>query len=210
MGSLDLNVVIFPDESIQQYSISLSGKIRENFKTNFVLNKSNILPHITLYQAGFPSKNFDEIKNNLESICQDIKPFDLAIGSVSEFMCFIFLNVSKTTDLANIQGKIVKNLNFLREGVIIEDFKGMLEDKNLSVDIRQNIKAFGSPLIGKSFIPHITLTKIANPQDAKSLPSLFKTEKKSFKAKSIALTNVSAYGTVSEIYKEFEFKGNYG
>jgi len=54
--STSLNIALIPDMNTTLKAIELSEKINENLKTNFVLNNSDLIPHLTIYQAHYPTK----------------------------------------------------------------------------------------------------------------------------------------------------------
>ena len=50
------NIVILPPEEVIEEAIRLSRNIGKKHQTNFVLNRKNRWPHITLHQFAIPEE----------------------------------------------------------------------------------------------------------------------------------------------------------
>ena len=56
-SSISLNVAIVPDTVVFRKALELSNRILEAFNVAITLHEEKSVPHITLYQAQYPSRN---------------------------------------------------------------------------------------------------------------------------------------------------------
>lgn len=203
MDSVSLNIAILPDKKVQENAIVLSSKIAQQFQTEFVLNTTNLLPHITVYQAHFPSKNIEKIKNLLVKETNLLKPIkiNLDIFSIS-YETFLFWNCVRTRELIEYQKFTIEKLNDLREGLILPHIKNV---QGISLEDQQDIDQYGSLLIGPRYKPHITITRLQNTVDGREALQVLKSESAndSFTTNSLVLAYLGNHGTVNGMIDAF-------
>lgn len=174
------NIVVLPGLLVSRQAIELSRQISKQYKTTFVLDGKKFYPHITLYQAGYPQNVLASLEQKLTRIVKSVSPFYIRSANFSTFRGFLFLNIHKNKEIVLLQESIFSALGPLSNSM--------------------------SPLAGDAFVPHITITRLQNPDDSKSaLPLLGKIEI-SHEAHSLCLANIGPDGTVNEIFKEFPFQ----
>ncbi len=195
--STSLNIIYLPDEITRQKAIELSEKVASKLPAEFVLGQGAI-PHITIYQALFPTKNIEKIKDVVRQIASQSTPFEI---EMSEFVAnvvlgFVWWNCIKTDNIEKIYSEVIEKANPLREGLIPEGLKNYQgpEEK------KREIQNYGS----LQNHPHITISRLKNNDDGqKALDILGEKEDSVFKVDKIALGLMGDHGTVTEIIEEF-------
>ncbi|MBI2043129.1 DUF1045 domain-containing protein [Candidatus Pacearchaeota archaeon] len=120
-----------------------------------------------------------------------------------DYGTFLFWNSEKNDYLLKVQREFIDAINPLREGLIQPVLKTLT---NVPEEERKNIERYGYPTVGDSFKPHITITRIKSPDDARqSLESLTEYPY-SFEADRIVLAYLGAHGTVKKIISGFNLR----
>jgi len=202
MSSEMLNAVILPDETVNKEAIKLSQKFIKKFDTYFVLDGNRFYPHITLYQTGFPHKNYGIVVEAIRQIASEAKSFEVAMNGFSlSATTFISWNCVITKELRTLHEKIIVALNPLR-GPPPSFYKG-LGFTELQI---KSIENYGYPAAINLYSPHITITRIKDENQAESVKRELRQHKMSFEIDAIYLGRLGDHGTVTEILEEFPFK----
>lgn len=199
--SQSFNVLILPSAEVAKEAIDLSKQISEKFQTKFSLDGVDLLPHITMYLAEYPSKNFTNIKTFVQQIAQETKPFSIRLEDFSAVSGFIFWDVVKNRLLQSLHEKVLKTLNPLREGLLFDvDLPGLTEGQ------RKGMSEYGYALALEEYLPHITLTRlIEHDQTGQVIANLPPVTAK-FKVESIYLALVGEEGTCPGVIEKFSLK----
>lgn len=192
-----LNIVILPDKKIKNLAIQFSKKLADKFPVEFILAKNDYLPHITLYQAEFPEKNIEKIKLTIKDICKKNFSFKINLLGFSNFEKFIFWNI-KSGLINKLHQQVVGKLNPLRQGLIMNNLLSV--NKNLYTGVKEDIKKYGSLLIGKNYLPHLTITCLRNKSYIKkALQELKNNNSLVFTVNKIHIGLLDKFGTVRKI-----------
>jgi 2'-5' RNA ligase len=200
------NIIILPTPDVAGQAIVWSRKIASEYKTNFVLDGKQFYPHITVYQAAYPDKNFPQVETQLKKLVKNIKPFTVKTGDFSTLVGFIFLNFDKSEELVSLHKQIVGICNPIREGENIPAEVKNLTDPHVPEFIKHSIRTYGSALAMDAYMPHITLSRLQNPSEADKVLVKLRHTKISFDVQSVRLGNIGLDGTVNEVFKEFPFQ----
>lgn len=205
MQTKTLNIAILPSDEVTRQAITMSKKIAEEVSSRFILNSNTLIPHITVYQAQYPSKNVDNLKSIARNLSLEQELFEITLDAITvSHETFLFWNCEKSLILKNLQKKAVELANPLREGLIpisLADVGG------LSKGDRYDVKHFGALLIGPRYKPHITITRLNKEGDAeKAIKILSGYKKLSFKPKELILGYLGDHGTVTRIVGNFRFR----
>jgi hypothetical protein len=205
MKTVTLNIAILPSDDVVAQAVAFSERITSEVGSRLTLNLTSLIPHITVYQARYPSEkmgNLIEITKGL-SLGQDLFEIKLETVIISH-ETFLFWKCEKSLILQNLQNKAVKFANPLREGLIPDSLADVM---GLSEGDRYDVEYFGSLLIGPRYEPHITITRLNKKSDAeKAMKILSNTKKLSFKPKGLILGYLGEHGTVTRIIKSFHFR----
>jgi hypothetical protein len=201
MDSISLNIAILPDKKTSQLAIALSQSLAKVVPAKFILNDINPIPHLTIYQAHFPLKNLGKIENIISEIVLDLKSFELTLGPFSATtQGNIWWNCVNQEEMKQIQTKIVKRCNLLREGQILPILKTY---RGIDSEQAMVIKKYGSMWVGKQYSPHISVSGVDDIYIEKVLETLGKEKQASFLVDGIIIGKLGDYGTVTEIIKNF-------
>lgn len=205
MQATTLNIAILPSDEIIAQAIAMSERIAKEVGSMFVLNPNTLIPHITVYQAQYPSRNIDKVKNIVRDLSLEQTLFEIKLDVITvSHETFLFWNCEKSLILQSLQGKAVELANPLREGLIPSSF---VDIEGLSEGDRYDVKHFGALLIGPRYEPHITITRLKRKEDAEKAIKILDTSKKlSFKPKALILGYLGEHGTVTGIAENFRFK----
>lgn len=202
---MNRNVVLLLDKKVQKYAISLSQQIANQYKTTFILDGKGFHPHITLYQASYPDRNEMLIGSILTNVSQASKQFSVQVRGVSTLWGFIFLDVLLDDHIKNIHAAVVSSLNELREGMIMEHTQALLSSPDVPEQMKESIRAYGSPLAMEAFHPHITLCRLTDVASAEAVCASLKNVTAEFQVNAIHVANIGMDGTVNEIFGSYQF-----
>lgn len=200
--TINLNVILLPPKEISQKAIRLSKEITKEFKAFFVLN-NNCVPHISLYHAAYPARNLSKIKDAITSIVNNISAFPVELTTVFwQKKGWLDFQATKSESLVNLHDLVVKNLNYLREGRIMDSDKKNFD--SYPAEEQKSLKLYGYLHSKKLFRPHLTITKLKK-DNADQAADKIKGENLSFTANTIALSKLGDYGTCINILEKWEF-----
>lgn len=205
MKTETLNIAILPSGEVAAQAIAMSKKIANEIGSEFTLDLNRFLPHITVYQAQYPSKNIDKVKNIVRDLSLEQALFKIKLDVITvSHGTFLFWNCERTRILQNLQLKAVEQANPLREGLIPQS---PADIKNLSEGDQYDVKMFGALLIGPRYTPHITITRLNKETDGeKAVKALSGSRSISFKPKELILGYLGEHGTVAGILENFPFR----
>jgi 2'-5' RNA ligase len=200
MKSKSFNIVIYPPKDIATKAIKMSKTFKKK-GGSFVLDGTNYFPHITIYMTEFPLKNISKVKKLLKQLVSEIKPFQITASDYRQNKDgYIDVNYKKTNNIKELQKKVIKLLNPLREGLLRPKDKERME--KFSKSHQKNIKLYGYRGVGTEFYPHLTFTKLE--QFNKSALSKIRKKNFSFKVNRIGLFYLGEYGTCRKLIQIFD------
>lgn len=204
--SVALNIVYLPDGITRKKAIEFSEKVGSKLPTEFVLGQDTI-PHITIYQALFPTKNISNVKDVIRKIAAKTGFFEIEMNEfvVNVVKGFVWWNCQKTEQLTKIHLETIEKLNPLREGLVSE----VLKNYPATEADKKDIENYGSLLIGNRYTPHLTITALKNSYDGEKALEILGEASSNFRVDRIALGYLEKHGTVAEIIEEFPLASNY-
>jgi 2'-5' RNA ligase len=204
MKTETLNIAILPSEKIIEQAIKMSQKVSDEVGSRFTLKQKTLIPHITVYQAQYPSKNIDRLKNIVEDFALKTELFDIKLNQIAvSHGTFLFWNCEKSPILQDLHEKVVKLANPLREGLVPSQ---LADRENLSPGDEYDIKTFGAMLIGPRYKPHITIARLSKDNDVQNAVRVLDGSKEeSFKPRALFLGYLGEHGTVVKIIKKYRF-----
>jgi len=117
----------------------------------------------------------------------------------------IFWDAEKTETLTRLHQELARRLNNLREGQLLPVHQNILEDPEVSDEIKESIREFGNPLAGEQERPHITIAKMKTPEDVATALVILREAFSglvTFTASTIAITEVGPYGSCPRVLEE--------
>ncbi|OGF26938.1 hypothetical protein A2242_02890 [Candidatus Falkowbacteria bacterium RIFOXYA2_FULL_47_9] len=194
------NIVIYPPAEISKRAITVSKKLR-NRNALFVLDGKNYFPHITLYMTEFPLKNVAKIRKLLKQFAVKTKPFEISSSKYRQNTDgYIDVDYKKSKNINELQKKIIKLLNPLREGQMREKDKARISA--MTKTEQKNLKLYGYRGVGAKFFPHLTFTKLEKFD--KSVLSNIDKSNFSFKVNKIGFFYLGNYGACYKLIEIFD------
>src|SRR5262245_30723555 len=108
------NIVLFPSTTVEYQAIEWSKSISKRFKTRYVLDAQTYHPHITLYQAHYPTNNIEKVQAALVEITKKVFQFEITMHNFSTLGGFIFYDAIKSPELMALHLVLLETLNPLR------------------------------------------------------------------------------------------------
>jgi 2'-5' RNA ligase len=196
--AISLNIAILPDAYRKEKAIGLSRRVTSEVPSYFTLDGENLHPHFTVYQAHYPLKNLEKLKEAVHEIAGRLRGLEMTMDSFRiSHETFVFWACEKTDELVRAQTETIRIVNALREELIMPQLK---DRGNLSEGDKEDIQNYGSLLIGPRYDPHITITRIRNPEDGnRVLGVLGEANRETFKPDSLVLAHLGEHGTLTKI-----------
>lgn len=202
---LSLNIVLIPPTKIIELSINLSQLISKKTDCLFILDNENFFPHITLYQLIIPAKNLQPLIKTLEDLSLMIDPLELKFTAIKSANGFVAAYFSLSEELLKVDKLVVEKCNPLREGYKVSDYwSEQYKNYPLSKAELEKMKKYGYFLIQDLLDPHITLTRIKNPQIDSEITSSLNWQDVKFKVAELGLYILGENGTCNKLIKKFD------
>ena len=202
VSEVDLNVVLLPDAATQALLLKLSKDVAAILEPDFILDKGQFRPHVSLFPNQYPAGNIERIIVELQELARGTAAFPIRLGGYSQISGFVFVDVHKTGPLVSLHQQAVEVLNPLREGhmpTLVADLRGLSEGQ------RANVVTYGNPIVGELWEPHVTLTHTANMERAQAVLAELPPVEFAFGVDALHLTRFGPYGTCPEILETFNF-----
>ncbi len=202
MKILPYNIAIYPPAGIRKKAIAISKQLTDAGGL-FSLGEKTFIPHLTIYLLDLPAKNEKKAKKILKELAKELEPTKLTSlryrNSGGGYTDFVY---KRDKAVADLQIKVIKVINPLREGIIRDKYKSIL--KTLPERTRGNIKKFGFSDVGTEYHPHLTFTRFPNngKVNLKKIPK----REFSFTANEIGFYHRGDHGTCRKLIAKFHIK----
>ncbi|MEU1385979.1 MULTISPECIES: cytochrome c oxidase assembly protein [unclassified Nonomuraea] len=208
MGDLPVyDVVLLPPHDVNAEAVRLSRRCAEATATEFVLREDGLYPHISLYMANFTPDQLEKAVALLRDLSRRTSATLLegeSFAANEHGMVELFYR--KTDAITRLQEDVVAALNPLRTGLRHRDPVGrVLADHRLTAPptARANLDLYGYDEIGDLFRPHITLTRLQQPDHPLDLGLLAAPSAFTAAYQTLALCVMGEHGTCTEIVETF-------
>ena len=198
-----LNVVILPNEQIQQWIVNTSKQIHETYASEFIVDNITHIPHISLYQSEYPETAVSEVVKRLTTITASHQPFRIELASISTIASYLFCDVQKTKELLQLHSLIVHTLNPLRDPLL---HTRMDQHSGFPDYFFESTKKYGYALALEHYQPHITITAFSTPKQAQQAAATVSPARYSSIIDAVYLANIDHHGTVTNILEKFPFQ----
>ena len=175
------DVVILPPAALSRPAIEASQLLAQRFGSHLILDEQQTLPHISLYHVAVERRRAAEFEQTLTRIAERTAPDKLQVTGVHIYREFgsIALTISKPDWLRRLYLKILHRANPLRDRSF--DNEHAWGADRLSPAERKFIARYGTPLVGRYFIPHITLAALKDKSRLDAAAVMIKPPRRSFK-----------------------------
>ena len=145
------NIVLFPSAAVEQQAIEWSKNVSKCFKTRYVLDDQTYHPHITLYQAHYPTNSIEKVQAVLAEITKKVPQFEITMHNLSALSGFIFYDATKSTEILDLHHTVIEALNPLREGILTAADRQILADPRVPEKFKQNIQHYAYAFAKESY-----------------------------------------------------------
>lgn len=156
------NVVILFNEELTEELINLSHFIASKIPSKVELNRTDALPHLTIYTTNYPTKNLMKIKKKLSLVVKKFNQFTLQFSTKIVDMNTVFINAELNKTLQNLHSDVVDALNPLRDGLFDEKELALIGNNEAR---KKSLLMYGMWSAKKLYVPHIS---VARPFDQAS------------------------------------------
>lgn len=201
------NVLVLPPAEIAGQAIAVSETITQEFPTEFTLNQTTCLPHLSLYQAPYPAENGDQVLAAVHELATALLPITVTMNLVGLFWeTLIFWDAIISPEIRLMHELLLRTLNPLRDGELLPIHRQILEDRGVEQLLKKSIRLYGNPLCSHAFRPHITLSRCKKASDATAARQLWQGCAVSFTVTKLVVGEVGPHGTLPKILAEFPLK----
>lgn len=202
------DVVILPPAAIRRDAINISRRIAERFGSPLILNERDALPHISLYHVAVPRRSAALFKETLAQLARRTAPGVLQVSGVHIYREFgsIAIEVSRPEWLRRFYLKIIHRTEGLRDPAF--DNHRAWGAERLSTAERRFINRYGTPLVGRYFIPHITVTALKDRNQLDLAAAMIKPPPAAFKVESLHVCLQGEHHTCRKALYELPLKGH--
>ncbi|MBI4176027.1 MAG: 2'-5' RNA ligase family protein [Candidatus Aenigmarchaeota archaeon] len=187
MESISCNIVIQPSPEISRKAILICRELKK-YGVFFTLDGEHYYPHITLYVTEFPVKNIEKIKQTLERMASETKPFKVEPEKYRQNRRgWIDVSYRRTGEVLNLHKEVIRLLNPLREGLVRQKYAE--QTSKLSYNKQMNLAKYGFPLAFSLYVPHMSFTRFKDTH--KRLVSMLPNQDFSFVADRIGLFRIN-------------------
>lgn len=151
-------VVLFPPEMEREF-IEINHVIQSRVPSKVVLSDSEeqkALPHMTIYQGKYPEKNIPKVLQKLGELTTRWQPFPVIFQGLSLSLGTVFFDALPNEKLRQLHEEVVRKLNGLREGRIIEE---ELAIPSITDAQKRMVYTYGHSVVMDTFTPHISLAR---------------------------------------------------
>ena len=203
------DVVILPPKEVRDYCVSLSKDLYKEYKTNWPLGVSSFKPHLSLYHIKVKPKKVDVFLEDLEKIVKSQKPGKLKVTNfeVSQGINGLLLTTDKPAWLNKVYLKIIHGtVKYFDFGYGV---KKLWPLKFREGSRGKNVQKYGTPMVGRYFNPHFTLTVFKDnkaPDEFLKRATKLKAKKFSFTPDAVYVCQIGRDHTCHKIIKKINFK----
>lgn len=208
MDSLPVDVIIVPDDKTQRKARELGKIIADNFDYYYTIADNRLIPHATVYQAQYPVKNLEKIKNKLKNLSAEFKPFEVSIGPYQNHHGYIWWNFQENENISSLHLRLLRELNPLRENLLLPFLtpKGYKTGEEFTKEEAENVRKYGAVVVDKLFKPHLTLAKLKKDVEESTLYKVLRKADCKFKVSKISIGKMGDYGTVTKVLEKYSMK----
>lgn len=202
-----LNIILLPPENVIKEAINLSKEFSNIGNSDFVLSAKENIPHITMYQTEFPTKNLQKVIEVTKHISKELNPIELNFEDFSiEKDYGIWVNFYLSDDLQNLHTQVLELIDPLRDGHIRTKFSTESFLKEHNKKEQEIANKYSSPYVAKNFRPHITLGGFKEKKAREDCLKKAKWNIETFNVNTFAVAYSGPKGVCKEIIEKFDFR----
>lgn len=192
------HLILTVDKDFGDFVTSLSNKITRLGNSEFILDKKNYRPHITLYLFSAPIRNIKKIAEKVRDLSQEITETALKVDKlVLSKDGWIMLDMQIGDELLRYHKMSIRLINPLREGALRKKYKNKSYFEKLDSDEKKTLLDYGDKHSMAFFHPHLSLAKFKDQLVVEKAYLKYKDAKLPKVAKIVSLELVRTVGNES-------------
>lgn len=201
MSKIAIDIALIPPDDIMDICVDLCQKHPDN-SGNLGLNKTNNLPHISLFMGMVEQTQLEEFYKTTERIIKDAEPILTSITRTASITdkdkIHYYFEIKNTSKLFDLHKKLVENLKEYYPEKTNENIYFSKPDEKIDEKTFFWVDNYitGSSL--EKFWPHITLKGCTNP--------IYTNTPKEFKIDRLAICHLGNHCTCQKILWETKLK----
>ncbi len=195
------NVVILFEPERATSLCDLSARVHAQTSSHILLNNTDQLPHLSLYNTCFPEDALASVVDALGTLAQQLSPVTMRIRRKSFTSGYIFLDADIDEPLTSLHEQIVNALTALRRGAFNEKELAL---PGITPEMKDNLINTGMVYSMRLFKPHVTITKLENLDDGPAaLATIPDDINFTARVQSIHFVESGPHGTCKKMLKSF-------
>lgn len=176
-------------------AIEASRRLRRDFGSELILDEERALPHISLYHVAIAPERMEEFERELQRVMERAETGEMEITGLH---CYrehgsLAIRCSKPRWLERLYLRIIRATDPLRDPDF-DNYRAWNADR-LSAGRRSYIERYGTPLVGRFFIPHITIGVVSDRRRLEEAARSIEVERRSFAVDEIAVCEQGEHHT---------------
>lgn len=205
-GNECLDVVILPSKEIAREAIAASRLLARRFGSPLLLDQAAALPHVSLYHIAVSTDKLSAFRERLRAIAARTQVGELQVVGIHIYREFgsIAIAMSKPRWLQRLYLRIIHETSDLRDPHF--DNNRAWASKRLSPGQHAWIDRYGTPLVGRFFIPHITVGIIPNCDQLQAAAGVISPRHRAFKVTELGICRQGRHHTCLGVMERLELK----
>jgi hypothetical protein len=193
------DVVVLPSPVVAEYAVQLSRRLQRH-GAEFVLGPRSYIPHISLYHIPVLPKDFRNFSDAVTALAASHSGGELQLTALE----MPVIQTDKPLWLRSLHRDVVRSTvrYFDWDYGAQERWHTDYLPARLKARAEENVRKYGSPLIGGVFRPHITLTSFTDKTVVSEIPE-FEIEPLRFEVKKIAICEMGPHHSCQRVVKTF-------
>ena len=151
MKSNPYNVVLIPPDDIADQAKRINADLRR-FGTVISFQNDECVPHVSVYMLQLKDDDLAEVERRLASIAEASNSLKLVATKYRTWQRYFDAQYAKTSEIADLQHKVIEALNPLRDGMRDKDKERI---KDASGAELYNLEKYGWRSVGELYRPHL-------------------------------------------------------
>jgi hypothetical protein len=210
MTSLTYDAVLLPPPEVAANSIRVSERLAP--LGHFTLRElETAIPHLSLYMSPLRDADVTEVAERLKRIASSIPSLTLSAMRYAQMPDgFVEIQYEPVPPLVRLQEVLLAAVNPLRDGMPARTPSGIpvVEAMQAATGVeRRNYETWGYPECGQEFRPHISFTRLQDPQRLIDFDGLPAREAFCGVFSRLALCTMGPHGTCTAVVGEWVLDG---
>lgn len=201
---IQLNIAYKTPTDVSEAIIDLSQRFNKDPMLYPIIDGVDFYPHVTIYFADFPNRNFEKIIETTKKLVRDIQRQKLIFKELTASRRYIDVEFEKSKSLQQIHETALKAINPFRKGYLREKYKDESYLERCNETEKENIVKYGYRNAMSLYRPHITITRFETVLQVKEAMNKIKWDIPEFEVDTLAVYEMGEHGTCKRELESFQ------